>query len=784
MAGLICGVLCFPFAFFAASLRAILPAGPPGVILPMAFFSALAGIVAYTVARRDPPEPASFALRGAIRASLVATLAGGALTVFAATLHGFGIGHSVELSGTQIPVAFARTGFIAYQVLIITLFGIPPSIFFGTSGALLAALLRSPRQSPNLEGEAVAEKPARSVLFICVLALSAVGYLSPFTPALRPKPKPIVVPPAVEAPTSTVPPAPKWHYEKPDSFDTAEAGRITVIDRRILGEIESAFPVALSPNGRLFACFRREERLVLEVRDLDTFDVVARADGVEEPASLAWSPDGKMLLFSVESKVRHLFVFDTASSRLMLLPQPKNARVPEGYLNWWDAEEVLFVSGTVATLNLDTLRVCPSDESPKWKALAKSRQDEAKAMPTHLPSVSRWQMRLTGAVRGYDVPLNPASDWSYRETLQLAFLLPDKAYRFVQSEVDVNVNDAVVAATDGTKLVRIRNRQAMIFYFGVRAEPPARFKVSMPSAPDAALTDSLAKKTVCAFVCAPLVNPLNGKTVGPDREQVKAIARAAAWKDKDAEFWIAEDYLPIQTGDVVADLHTWEARVPHGAGELAKSEWFAMVGNVDTHTAPPARSEAPALDREVTLEFNGWRGSDRLDRIAPSRTRAPTLPKPAANAPPPTTEPPGFRDDDSEPQPITSKNAENALLVFLQNHHAKSSRGDVQGLIADYADRVDHFNNGIVDREFIRKDEIAYHGPGIRVTETMKTRPAFVSLSPTTYSATYSISFQRVHPDGKWTSGISDIALQIEFTPSGLRIVKQRAANRNQQKGG
>ena len=147
----------------------------------------------------------------------------------------------------------------------------------------------------------------------------------------------------------------------------------------------------------------------------------------------------------------------------------------------------------------------------------------------------------------------------------------------------------------------------------------------------------------------------------------------------------------------------------------------------------------------------------------------------------PSPDSPTVSSDNQRASPMSA--VEIRLSEFLAQHHAKSSRGDVDGLVADYANRVDHFTNGYVDRDFIRKDELDYHSPGTRVTETMTTRPEFNLLNGTTYAATYSIAFHRVRPDGRWTKGNSDIEMDIDLTPNGPRIVRHHAKIRDQQKG-
>lgn len=123
------------------------------------------------------------------------------------------------------------------------------------------------------------------------------------------------------------------------------------------------------------------------------------------------------------------------------------------------------------------------------------------------------------------------------------------------------------------------------------------------------------------------------------------------------------------------------------------------------------------------------------------------------------------------------------LTKFLAEHHRKSSNGDVDGVVADYGAKVDHFTNGVVSRDFIRKDELEYHAPGSRVTETMIGQPKIERSAPGSFTATYSINYHRIRPDGRWTKGVSDIELTIGMSDDQPYIVRQRALNRNIERG-
>ena len=396
---------------------------------------------------------------------------------------------------------------------------------------------------------------------------------------------------------------------------------MAIINSRNFDGADGRLPVALSPNEKHFAYCKSSPRFALEIRELDSLEIVARVELPQEPTTVAWSPDGRMLLLASEGGGRRLQVFDMRNSRLIPLPQPVDEHVPEGSVDWWNDEEVLFTSGaSVRMLMLDTLRLRPPSNSILWNALTAEGQEKIRrgAGAEHLPVNSRWRMSPHSTIRRYTVPVNTAAEWSFDESLQLGFAQSKKAYVRTLPAADVNIGDVIIATTDGTKFVRIREHQATVFYLGLRNEPRTHFKMAMPGPPEPTLADSLAKKGVCAFVCAPMINPLNDVTVGPDREHVKALARVSAWNDKEAEFWIEEDYLTVLPGDVVADLHTWEQRRPLPAGELGKNEWFGVIDKLD-ESSPPSRGDAPALERQGHLYPQPHQANRQLEIRAEAR---------------------------------------------------------------------------------------------------------------------------------------------------------------------
>ncbi len=767
--GIICGALCFPFAFFGGSLGRLFPDGPAGIILPIVLFSAFAGIIACLFGtRKEAEEMAGFAPRVGVRAGLVATLVGGALTVLAASFHSLGIGSPNPNSIASNIFSLVLPSYRPRQILVIALLGIPPSIFFGMAGALITAMVRT--QPEGSGGGVTSEKTPtqRSKLFLFVLLFSAIGYLSPFILIFKPRPK--ALPPPIVVNTHFTP-IPKWRYQKPAAFGQAEVEQIFLSDQRMIDDLDSRKPVALSPDGlRLAYCSKNGNYLIL--RDLETLDILSSFE--ISPSALSWEANSKRLLIVTNADEKRLHVLD-ANFRLLDLPQPVEVRVPKGFASWWNAESVAFVTsdGKTQFLNLDTLRVETKEQSIPWKSATPIEQETIlRGPPPYFFGNEKWEMKIQSMTTDYYIPLPVMEKWTIHASWQLCLSDKQKSQDYLQPAVELGEDDRMVATQDGTKLLRIRENQTTVFYFGTQARPLTTFKVEMPATPDTLLVDALAKKDVAAFVCPPLINPLNGKTVGPDRHHVKGIVRVASWNEKQAEFWVQQNNLDIKSGDVVADLHIVKDNSPQPAGALGLFEWFAVIAKPENPGVIPLRSEVSEWWKPMITNFKSGDGTATLTKIK-LVSITPSLPE---------TDP--FDDPSKFSHQSSSESDVNKTLAeFIRLHHIKSSKGDVDGLVNDYAEQVDHFDHGLVDREYIRKDETEYHAPGVRLSENIVTLPVIRKIDASHFGATYSIYYNRVRPDGRWLKGYADIILQMELTSEGPRITYQRATQRDQQKG-
>ena len=610
------------------------------------------------------------------------------------------------------------------------------------------------------------------------MALAIVGYLSPLTLWLKPAAPPsrVSLPnlpfkrsDAIVATPPHSPPPPQWRYEKPVAFDKAEAQAITLLSRSRFGPVDADSTIAISDDGLRLACCRGSNDATLVVYDLETLEDIS-VSLPQKPTALTWSPDAKRVLLVGGSDQPKLWVFETETRRWLLLPKPVDDWLPPGRPIWWQKEEVFFAGYKPRVLDLATLRALKMDVSSKWKGMSDNEKAELQSS-VRLPRNARWEMRVEADLQKYEVPADTTAPWRSHETPRLAFGHPQTGYRLFPPGI---------AASDGTKVIRVRNDSADIFYFGVSPALANRVEITMPASQPDSLSSALTENRICAFVCAPMINPLNGKTVGPDRMQVKALVRMASWVGTAGEFWIEEDYRPLQSGDVLADLHLWEKHAARAAGDFADQEWFTVLGKLEPDNKMPGLANVKALDRAMDVVLDNRRDAIRVTGFtqrSAGKTDTPTTKTPPQSE---TTGPPAST---ARTPTINVQESRASIVSFIVEHHGKASRGNVAGLAADYAMRVEFMNHGVVGSDFIRRDISAYHAPGTRTTESVEGTIGLRALAIEQVATTYSYSFFHQGVDGKWIRGLADMAINLQPTTQGWKITEQHVKIRQKQEG-
>ena len=283
------------------------------------------------------------------------------------------------------------------------------------------------------------------------------------------------------------------------------------------------------------------------------------------------------------------------------------------------------------------------------------------------------------------------------------------------------------------------------------------------------------RSRLCAFVHGPLTNPLTDKVVRGARTHAKAIVRFLSWENTSAKVLVQEEFQPLNSEDVVSMLHVWRGHTPTEFFDYTVPDWWTNVGDdgdTNTDAVQPKKFAPLGLDPTYVtraepfgIHFENVEWPEQPEKSPSENTsRVPASP-PASTA-----------------SQVTRADDLLGLEQFIHEHHAKSSRGDINGLMDDYASTVEHQGSPAVSRATIRKQEVEYHAPGYRITEKVRGAPEFRRVSPNLIEASYELSFVRVKPDGAWISGVADVLVGIEIGADGARIVKQRSTTRDSEK--
>jgi serine/threonine protein kinase len=153
-------------------------------------------------------------------------------------------------------------------------------------------------------------------------------------------------------------------------------------------------------------------------------------------------------------------------------------------------------------------------------------------------------------------------------------------------------------------------------------------------------------------------------------------------------------------------------------------------------------------------------------------------PAPTATA---TVEAKFYPKPSTEPSPtVPTRDVRTEIQKFVYEHLRKSVNAEISGMLEDYADRVDYYDNGYVDHSFIAKDRQTYAAgwPTLRISEF-----TILQISDTT-SSRVTVWFN-YHFDARNSKGIHSLGdaantWVLDTSYGGLKIVleKQNVTNR------
>lgn len=709
------------------------------------------------------------------RAGFRAVLTGGALLVFLAVYHTL----NATTAAAELPLK-SRV-WLTWCVAVAALL---PGVFGGLLGGLLGRKLVSGR-IPAVAPESPVSAPAAWMrpLSYGLLGLGLAGLASPLILFFRS--------PKAASPVAASHAPPPFHYTAPKALKTARLGQIRpAFTKTIAGVVDDA-AMNLSPDGRLLVfCAGDPPSAAVTVFDLDRFQVLVRFPLPALPRSnVCWSPDLKRLACVVSSRPNdaRLWVLDLTSRRAVELPRPANRDTPGGNLSWWAEKEIAFFPSDEEplALNLDKLTLQPAKDSAfLLKLEADARQRWLEGPMAIIPYSAEWRFDLVTALGSSQPPprREPGADWELRGGTFCALAHPGRPVSHGFRELPVKEGMRLFCTTDASKIIRVEQGQAQVSYMEVVPAPDCQFEVVMPmpfdEIQDSTLKRMVADHELCAFIHAPLVNPLNDKTVGPDQGRLKALVRLMEWKDHRAVFAVVTLVEPVEASDVISALHAWRAgrMAPHPVSE---ADWWASVKVLpnSSFAAMPDEVVLPALESPRLFELAADATELRVVKAKP-RAVAPASPAPAAPlfpVPPsfssPTLPPPAPQLDDA------------AVRAFVLEHHRKASDGDVDGLVRDYHSEVDFLNKGRLTQDAIRAEELKERARWRNSKEAVA-GDIRVERSGAGWTAFYTLAFVSFGQSGEPHPGVADLTLDLIATPGGLRIVSQKAHARELPAGG
>ncbi len=505
-------------------------------------------------------------------------------------------------------------------------------------------------------------------------------------------------------------------------------------------------PIALAADGRLLAFGSSANGGdCVTVYDLDRFVSVRdyRLPSMPEQC-LAWSVDGERLAcVCEEAGDRFIFILDKTSGEAIRLPRPVGGDLPDGIFAWSVSSEFTFfpTAEPPLTLDLETLVLTP--HKPAVLPAGPAFEEPA------LPKGSRWRFG-TGIGLTASMPPNrrePSSAWSLRGGSFCAFGSSEHPVQRLLTGLPLKEGCKILCSDDGAKIILVEGGKATVAYMKIAQRPARIIEAAMPM-PRSAITDSqsaddISKGRVCAFVHSPLKNPLNGRTIGPDYAQSVALLRLVRWQDDKATFVVASATAEIASSDVIATLHTWSEGKMTAWPRAENGGWWTLVGNVpDNHSL---ESFASALREQL----------ETPQALAVRRL--------------------GFMHVASKPPPLPQKTVIGAddVKSFVESHHHKASEGDLDGVIADYADSVDFLDKGVIPRGRIADEEIAHKQKWPTGNETVRGGIAAV-MEDGIWKAYYTIEFYNENAEG-WHRGLADLRIELAQAMGKLKISSQKA---------
>ena len=257
-----------------------------------------------------------------------------------------------------------------------------------------------------------------------------------------------------------------------------------------------------------------------------------------------------------------LHIVDLATQIDIPLPTP-NPLFSKADISWDNPNEITFSQAkeNSYTLNLDTL------------VLAKKQKSKSQQAKEH-PHCDIYGGDITNSGKGFGEYL----------------LLGNKGHSYTKAILplpNLKHREAYTTSPDLRHLATLsRSGELHLHYLKQADEPDQRYfsfhydTDQLDDIRKLALGKLIVgKRELIGEVYAPLVNPLNQKTIGPDLNNFRGLAKVTHWKNNKVTVLVTKAVKEVRDGDVLTALTH-----PKGEGNFLRDKWFIL------QTSPPDKS--------------------------------------------------------------------------------------------------------------------------------------------------------------------------------------------------
>ncbi|CAN5391913.1 hypothetical protein BH23VER1_BH23VER1_07270 [soil metagenome] len=558
----------------------------------------------------------------------------------------------------------------------------------------------------------------------------------------------------------------EFRHVPPKGFLQADPHRISIQSIKEYDVVLSLPRPVISPDDSKIAFARqgaqhRGEVVILDVATGSEIGVY----GVVAPArALTWSEDSSRIFIAGGETRGFMAVINPSGENQVTLPAPPFQDIPtdiEG-ASWKGSKVILKTDKNHAhELDLDTLTF----GMVNWPYGSLHAQYP-------LPDGGTW-LPFTAApyVAGF-----------YSEGLSANF--PDSVfaafhqripYKRLVREITVSPDngDYFTMTSDGSVLARHRGAHLTVYYLGLDADWPIGFHVHTVDQPDFGTLQDVHKEAMRsgrlrAFVAGPVINPLNGKVIGPDRRHVKATVGISGWDGAKVDAWVIEEYETLQRGDVAFFLNwtKYEGDAPNHFRAGSFLEWWGRIGDINPEDAEKlaisweaAKRESTRLQGGAIASASGLTASDHEEEGGEEEEEEGLAQSPA---------------DSDEPQPEISP-GEKLIHEFVRRHHAVVNSGNLDALRANYADSVEYFDYGKITPEAIVEDQMRYRSGFRSINEQVMDPITVARGGKSSFVVSYPMEATLTLHDGEIRLLRVTVGMEIALVDRGLEILYQKS---------